>query len=105
MNDLQRRDSAQRLLLIRPPDAFWLLASEIARSRTRSFCPLVIQLFQRRPRTSPCWCAKPSSAHLHSPMGRVIASLQLGPLSALTVPVCRAAWIPWWLPFIMPARG
>lgn len=65
---------------------FGCLRLKIARSRTRGFLPEVVQLFQRR---SAEVCLLVREAFLRGistrQVGRVIASLQLGPLSAQTV--------------------
>jgi putative transposase len=62
------------------------LRLKIARSRTRSFLPAVIQLFQRRSEDVTLLVREAFLRGISTrQVGRVIASLQLGPLSAQTV--------------------
>lgn len=65
---------------------FGCLRLKIARSRTRSFLPSVIQLFQRRAEDITLLVREAFLRGISTrQVGRVIASLQLGPLSAQTV--------------------
>ena len=65
---------------------FGCLRLKIARSRTRSFLPAVIQLFQRRSEDVTLLVREAFLRGISTrQVGRVIASLQLGPLSAQTV--------------------
>lgn len=65
---------------------FGCLRLKIARSRTRSFLPAVIQLFQRRSEDVTLLVREAFLRGVSTrQVGRVIASLQLGPLSAQTV--------------------
>src|SRR6185437_14880201 len=65
---------------------FGCLRLKIARSRTRSFLPAVIQLFQRRAEDVTLLVREAFLRGISTrQVGRVIASLQLGPLSAQTV--------------------
>jgi len=65
---------------------FGCLRLKIARSRTRSFLPSVIQLFQRRSEDVTLLVREAFLRGISTrQVGRVIASLQLGPLSAQTV--------------------
>src|SRR5579863_6307026 len=62
------------------------LRLKIARSRTRSFLPSVIQLFQRRAEDVTLLVREAFLRGISTrQVGRVIASLELGPLSAQTV--------------------
>ncbi len=65
---------------------FGCLRLKIARSRNRSFLPSVIQLFQRRSEDVTLLVREAFLRGISTrQVGRVIASLQLGPLSAQTV--------------------
>ena len=65
---------------------FGCLRLKIARSRKRSFLPSVIQLFQRRSEDVTLLVREAFLRGISTrQVGRVIASLQLGPLSAQTV--------------------
>src|SRR4029077_4980685 len=65
---------------------FGCLRLKIARTRTRSFLPSVIQLFQRRSEDITLLVREAFLRGISTrQVGRVIASLQLGPLSAQTV--------------------
>jgi transposase-like protein len=65
---------------------FGCLRLKIARSRTRSFLPAVIHLFQRRSEDVTLLVREAFLRGISTrQVGRVIASLELGPLSAQTV--------------------
>jgi transposase-like protein len=82
----QRRDQRNGFYYRDFQTRFGCLRLKIARSRNRSFLPAVIQLFQRRSEDVTLLVREAFLRGVSTrQVGRVIASLQLGPLSAQTV--------------------
>lgn len=82
----ERRDQRNGFYYREFQTRFGCLRLKIARSRTRSFLPAVIQLFQRRAEDVTLLVREAFLRGISTrQVGRVIASLQLGSLSAQTV--------------------
>ncbi len=82
----ERRDQRNGFYYREFQTRFGCLRLKIARSRTRSFLPAVIRLFQRRSEDVTLLVREAFLRGISTrQVGRVIASLQLGPLSAQTV--------------------